>query len=108
MRLHVARRVSIERCVGSGRIEVTRLDGRDPRPREQPGKILRNIRPVLAAIASDLDVSVVRPHPDHVTVLGRFRDRIDGFELLRVRIVDGQPARHLLVLPGRIVGRQIR
>src|ERR1035441_4967759 len=108
MRLHIARRVPIKRSVSSSWIEVARLNGRYPCPRRQPGNIFRDIRPMLTAIASYLDISVVRPHPDHVTVLRRLGDRVDGFKLLRVRIVDRQTARELLMLPRRIVGRQIR
>ena len=67
-----------------------------------------DVRPVLAAVARDLDVAVVGADPDHVRVLRRFADRIDRRVHLGRRVVDGDAAGFLLLLLLRIVRGQIR
>src|ERR1035438_5701494 len=63
---------------------------------------------MLPAIARYLNISVVRSRPDDLAVFAGLRNRLNLLELPRIRIVDRQPARKFLMLPRRIVRRQIR
>jgi hypothetical protein len=62
---------------------------------------------VLAAVARDLHVAVVGAGPDHLRIERRLADHADGRVLLGGRVVDGDAARLLLLLPLRIVGGQV-
>ena len=107
MGLHVAERVAVEGRVCGRRVEVTRLDGRDPRVGRQASDVLDDVRPVFAAVARDLHITVIGSGPDDFAVLGRFGDGVNGFVFFRVGVVDGQTAGKFLMLAVGIVGGEV-
>src|SRR4029079_11683562 len=63
--------------------------------------------PRLAAVARDLEVPVVRAHPDHVRVLRRLVDGDDRRVVLGAGVGDREAARVELLLPALIVRGEI-
>ena len=69
----------VDRHVRGARVEVRRLDARDPieMVRWKPGHALPDLGEGLPAIAAHLHVSVIGPRPDHPGHHGRLVDRDD-------------------------------
>ncbi len=82
-------------------IRVTQLS-----PGPKPLMFARHVLPGLAAVAGDLDLAVVRAHPDDALLERRLGDGQDGAVVLGAGVVGGQAAGVLEL--GRIVGRQVR
>ena len=85
---------------------AARFDPADPAVGWQAQR-LGDIGPVAAAVARQLDIAVVGPDPDQSRGAGAFADRIDCRVHFRGRIVDRDPARILLLLLQRVVGREV-
>ena len=107
-RLHVAKRVAVEGRIGGAGGMAARLDPAHPAVRRQARHVGDDVGPVLAAVARELQVAVVGADPDRVRVLRRLADRVDRRVHLGRRVVDGDAAAQLLLLLGRIVGREVR
>ena len=67
--------MSIDGYVSRARVVARRLDVANCTPGEHVGNVLRDVRPVLAAVAGDLHEAVIRSHPDRSRFFRRFRDR---------------------------------
>ena len=104
---HVAEGVEVERRVDRARVEMPRLDRRDPRVLRQARDVGDDVGPRLAAVFRHLQVAVVRPRPDDVAVLRRLGDREDRGVRLGGRVVHRDAARLLLLLLQRVVGGQV-
>ena len=87
--MHIVEHVGVDDEVGRRRVERRRLDHLDRAPLRQPGQVLGDVGPGLAAVASHVDEAVVRADPDQALLLGRFGDRRDRAVVLRGRVVAG-------------------
>ena len=107
-RPHVPEHVEVEGRVSGPRLEPARLDPADPWLLRQSPDVADDVRPVGAAVAGQLQVSVGSSRPDDFRVLRGFADREDVRVFLGGGVVDGDAARFLLLLLFRVMGRQIR
>ena len=79
VRLAAVHEVRVDRHVRGSTVEMRRLDFRDHAPRGKTGDVLRDVVPLLAAVAGVPDLAVVGPGPDKAFLhLGR-RNREDHF-----------------------------
>ena len=62
--------MKFDRHVRGCRVEPGGVDVADRSPRRQVRDVLRHVRPRLAAIACQLEVTVIRPRPNDVRILG--------------------------------------
>src|SRR4029077_8163210 len=108
VRCHVTKGMAIEGDIGSAGVVVTGLDPAYPGVRRKAGNVSDYIIPALSSIASKLQIAIVGSHPDHVLVLGRFADGINGRMHLRGGVINRDPARLFLFLFFRVIRRQIR
>src|SRR5438477_1483436 len=108
VRCHVTKSMAIEGDVGSAGVVVTGLDPTYPGVWRKAGNISDHIVPALSTIAGQLQVAIVGSDPDHILVLGRFADGINGGMHLRGGVIDSDPTRLFLFLFLRIISRQVR
>src|ERR1700761_1099059 len=99
--------MAVECDIGSSVLEGAGLYPTHPGGFRDAGYVGRNIRPVLSRVAGELDIAVIRPHPDLPGRQRRFADRVDRGMHFRSRVVDCDTAGLLLLLFQRVVGRQI-
>src|SRR5687768_15730920 len=99
--------MSVENDVRRCRIVVRSFDSVDPGSGGHTANRCAHIRPSCASIASDLDVAVIGPCPDHVSRQWRLRDCRDGSVSLGSGVLPGDAA---VLDPGfrRVAGRKIR
>src|SRR5437867_1644719 len=98
----------IKSGVSRAGVVVTGLDPAYPGVRRKTGNISDDVVPTFSSIAGQLQVAIVGSSPDHIPVLGRFADGIDGGMHLRGRVVDGDAAGLFLFLFLRIIRCQVR
>jgi hypothetical protein len=80
IRMQVVEAEAVDGSVGGCLIEMRGVQLGDFAPRSELGR--RDVLPVLAAIARDLDQAIVGSGPDQVGVFGRWRDGIDHAAML--------------------------
>src|SRR5262249_13088809 len=105
--LHVAEGVAIKCGVSRAFIERTCFDAGDPGVFGQAGNFIDYVGPGLAAVARDLNISIISTHPDEPAIFWRLADGIDGGMHLCRGIVHGDTAGLFLLLFFRIVGGQV-
>src|SRR5690349_1655933 len=100
--------MAIDCSIGRALIEATGFDPRNPRALSRFGNIADHVAPILAAVACDLNVSVIGANPNELAVLGRLGDGVNRCVHLRRGVIDGNAAGLFLLLLLRIVRAQIR
>ena len=108
VRRHVTGHVAVGGHEAGRRVVRRRRHVGDPRVRRQPGQVPGHVHPGLAAVASDLQLAVIRARPHHVRVLRRLADRVDRAVVLGRRVVDRQTAGLVLLQLRGVVRRQVR
>ena len=86
VRLVVGEAMAIDRGVGGLRIEMAGFDLRNLAPRRHRRR--RDVVPVLAVVAGDVDQAIVGAHPDGCGLQRRRADGVDHAEAIRHRLVD--------------------
>jgi hypothetical protein len=81
------------RCAGVERRGIDLADGAPLRH-----VLRRHVRPVLPAVARELDQSIIRSGPQQVFLHGRFGEREDGVVVLDAGDVEGDRAAGRLLL----------
>jgi hypothetical protein len=103
--------VIVQNHEGRGRIEARGFDLIHPGV-SRHAVDLQEIRfealPACAAVLRHVQPAIVRPHPEKSRLQRRGSDGGDGGEILGAAHVRRQAAALILVLPLRIVGRQVR
>src|SRR4029077_7496431 len=90
--------VIVESCFNPG----------NPRSLRKIWDVADNVAPGLAAVARELDVSVIGSYPDCLTVTRGLTDRINRGVHLRIRVVHRDATGLLLLLLLGIVGGEVR
>ena len=95
----------VDGCIRGSGIKRRRLDQADQAPLRN--SLWRHVRPVLAAIAGDVNQAIVGSRPEQILLHRRFCDREDRVVIFDRRVVLGQRSarRNLLAL---VVARQVR
>ena len=106
--LHISKGMPIDRCISRARVMKAGFHPRNPGSFRQIENITNNVAPGLRAVARHLEIPVIGPNPDGLTIARRLADRVDRCVRLRVRIVDRNAAGFFLLLFLRIIGGQIR
>ncbi len=107
VRVHVSKRVAIERCVRHARVVQAGFHPRNPRTFRQIRNITNYIRPRFCSIARHLEIPVIGAHPDCLAVARRFADGVNRGMDFGVRIVDGHAPGFFLLLFLRIIRREV-
>ena len=91
-RIAVVHLVQVHGDVRRAVVVARRFDIGDSSPRRQVGDVRGHVRPSCAGIARDLNLTVVRPGPDHPLLFRRLGDREHHAGVLHADVVGSQSA----------------